>query len=272
VVLLVGSFDELTGVEDGAGADEGDQVGCVDRTPAGLGGLDEFERHGQPRGPCCRAPPSRRPRHTAKIDAWRRSRRCCLTDPERWFPNYVTGGKVGKLAILDLLGAERPDAQSAAGRGGLRRHHPSPARTGPAQRSLGDARVHLVAGPLRTRPGIAAERARGRAVLERGVPRGHPSAVQDKGQVVFYGAPGTVEEIPFYASYSYEDLIGACRRGGTRTAHKPGGQGDLVGRGARSTRRSSGATPTSSGRLLCGSSVLASSRGSRSVTPSTTAT
>lgn len=83
---------------------------------------------------------------------------------------------------------------------------------------------------------------------------------------------GTVEEIPFYASYSYEDLIGACRRGGTRTAHKPGGQGDLVGRGARSTRRSSGATPTSSGRLLCGSSVLASSRGSRSVTPSTTAT
>jgi hypothetical protein len=27
VVLLVGSFDELAGVEDGAGADEGDQVG-----------------------------------------------------------------------------------------------------------------------------------------------------------------------------------------------------------------------------------------------------
>jgi len=27
VVLLVWSFDELSGVEDGAGADEGDQVG-----------------------------------------------------------------------------------------------------------------------------------------------------------------------------------------------------------------------------------------------------
>ena len=53
VVLLVGSFDELSGVEDGAGADEGDQVGCVDGAPAHLGGFDELERHRQPR-PCCR--------------------------------------------------------------------------------------------------------------------------------------------------------------------------------------------------------------------------
>ncbi len=39
-----------------------------------------------------------------------------VVDPDRWFPNYVTGGKVGKLAILDLLGAERPDVEFAADR------------------------------------------------------------------------------------------------------------------------------------------------------------
>ncbi len=35
----------------GAGADEGDEVGCVDGAPAGLGGLDELERHRDPGGP-----------------------------------------------------------------------------------------------------------------------------------------------------------------------------------------------------------------------------
>lgn len=39
---FVGSFDELAGVED---ADEGDQMRCVHRPPAGLGGLDELEHH-----------------------------------------------------------------------------------------------------------------------------------------------------------------------------------------------------------------------------------
>jgi hypothetical protein len=42
---LVGSFDEFAVLEFGSGADEGDQVGCVDHPPAALGGLDEFERH-----------------------------------------------------------------------------------------------------------------------------------------------------------------------------------------------------------------------------------
>src|SRR5262249_60762026 len=32
-----GSFDELAVDEGGAGADQGDEVGCVDRPPAGLG-------------------------------------------------------------------------------------------------------------------------------------------------------------------------------------------------------------------------------------------
>jgi hypothetical protein len=46
--LFFGSFYELAGLELGSGADEGDQVGCVDRSPASLRGLDEFERHRQP--------------------------------------------------------------------------------------------------------------------------------------------------------------------------------------------------------------------------------
>src|ERR671933_3066261 len=49
-----GSFDQLAVDEGGAGADQGDQVGCVDRAPAVLGGLDEFERHGQPGGAAAR--------------------------------------------------------------------------------------------------------------------------------------------------------------------------------------------------------------------------
>jgi len=43
--VLLGSFEELAGLEDGTGADESDEVGCVDRAPAVLRGLDELERH-----------------------------------------------------------------------------------------------------------------------------------------------------------------------------------------------------------------------------------
>src|SRR5215467_4114886 len=46
-----GSFDELAVFEGGTVADERDEVGCVDRAPAGLGCLDELERHRQPGGP-----------------------------------------------------------------------------------------------------------------------------------------------------------------------------------------------------------------------------
>jgi hypothetical protein len=46
--LFVGSFYEFAVLEHGSGVNEGDQVGCVDRSPAGLRGLDELERHRQP--------------------------------------------------------------------------------------------------------------------------------------------------------------------------------------------------------------------------------
>ena len=49
VRCLVGSFDELAVDERCAGPDERDQVWTVDGSPAVLRGLDELERHGQPR-------------------------------------------------------------------------------------------------------------------------------------------------------------------------------------------------------------------------------
>ena len=45
---FVGSFDQLAVDEHRAGADEGDQMRCVDRAPAVLRGLDELERHREP--------------------------------------------------------------------------------------------------------------------------------------------------------------------------------------------------------------------------------
>ena len=42
---MVGSFDPFAVGEGDAGTDEGDQVGCVDGAPPGLGGFDELERH-----------------------------------------------------------------------------------------------------------------------------------------------------------------------------------------------------------------------------------
>jgi len=48
--VLVRSFNEFAVAERGPATDERDQMWCVDRAPAGLGGLDELERHGQPGG------------------------------------------------------------------------------------------------------------------------------------------------------------------------------------------------------------------------------
>ena len=45
------SFDELALEERGAGADERDEVWCVDRAPALLCGLDQLERHRDPGSP-----------------------------------------------------------------------------------------------------------------------------------------------------------------------------------------------------------------------------
>ena len=43
--FLVGAFGEGAVLEPCAGADQRDLVGCVERTPPGLCGLDELQRH-----------------------------------------------------------------------------------------------------------------------------------------------------------------------------------------------------------------------------------
>jgi hypothetical protein len=45
---FVGSFDELAVDEHRAGADEGDQMRCVDRAPAVLRGLDKLSTVARP--------------------------------------------------------------------------------------------------------------------------------------------------------------------------------------------------------------------------------
>ena len=47
LILLVGALDHHPLVERGAGPDEGDEVGSVDRPPPLLGRLDELAGHGQ---------------------------------------------------------------------------------------------------------------------------------------------------------------------------------------------------------------------------------
>lgn len=46
----LGSLEQDAGLESSAGTDQGHRVGAGDRAPAGLGGLDQLERHGQGRG------------------------------------------------------------------------------------------------------------------------------------------------------------------------------------------------------------------------------
>jgi hypothetical protein len=43
----LGAFGEVAAFEAGSGADEGHEVGRVDRPPARLSGLDELEDHGK---------------------------------------------------------------------------------------------------------------------------------------------------------------------------------------------------------------------------------
>jgi hypothetical protein len=49
--VFVESLDELSIDEPSSCADERDQMGRVHRSPAGLGGLDQLEGHGQAGGP-----------------------------------------------------------------------------------------------------------------------------------------------------------------------------------------------------------------------------
>lgn len=154
-----------------------------------------------------------------------------VADPQRWFPCFVTTGKVGKLAILGLLGGEPPT--------GL-----SPGATAAATNDLirerlesflpGDPwgmqefswwllqREHVPKQPLGT---LAKELSLPVEFLGQIL-----QLLDDKGQVVLYGPPGTgktfvalklaghiargggtVEKVQFHPSYAYEDFIEGYR-------------------------------------------------------------
>ncbi len=154
-----------------------------------------------------------------------------VTDPERWFPNYVTTGKVGKLAVLDVLG-EQPPAQLTPGAVAVASNDRIRQRLEP--HFPGDPwgvqeftwwllhRERVPETPLKP---LADELYLTEDFLARAL-----RLLDDKGQVVFYGPPGTgktyvarklagyiargggtVEKVQFHPSYAYEDFIEGYR-------------------------------------------------------------
>lgn len=154
-----------------------------------------------------------------------------VAEPQRWIPHFVTGGKVGKLTILDVLGMEAPGglgvgAAAAATNDAIRLR---------LQPHLPDDpwgmqnftwwllhREHVPETPLAT---LADELYLSEDFLARIL-----RMLDDKGQVVFYGPPGTgktfvarklaghiargggtVEKVQFHPSYAYEDFIEGYR-------------------------------------------------------------
>lgn len=155
-----------------------------------------------------------------------------VADPQRWIPSFVTRGKVGKLVILGLLGADQPEvavgaaaaaiASNDALRALLEPHFPGNPWLMQEFSWWLLHREHVPDAPLAT---LAEELYLGEDFLARVL-----RLLDDKGQVIFYGPPGTgkthaarkladhiargggtVEKIQFHASYSYEDLIEGYR-------------------------------------------------------------
>lgn len=154
-----------------------------------------------------------------------------VTDPQRWIPCYVTGGKVGKRAILDLLGVEGPDglspgAAAAATNDAIRErlepHFPDDPW---GMREFTWWLLHRERVPETPLAALADELYLSEEFLVRIV-----RLLDDKKQVVFYGPPGTgktfvarklaghiargggtVEKVQFHPSYAYEDFIEGYR-------------------------------------------------------------
>jgi MoxR-like ATPase len=154
-----------------------------------------------------------------------------VADPDRWFPCYMTGGKVGKLAILNQLGDDQPDgltagAAAAAANDAIReRLEPYLPGDPWGMQEFAWWLLHRERVPPAPLAALADELYLTVAFLERIV-----RLLDDKGQVVFYGPPGTgktfvarklseyiargggtVEKIQFHPSYAYEDFVEGYR-------------------------------------------------------------
>lgn len=154
-----------------------------------------------------------------------------VAHPERWIPNYVTTGHVGKRHILELLGLPPTPAGATTAqemidsndriRAALEPHFPEDAG------GMQDFTWWLLQAPpdLDALDRLARDLTFGREFIEKVL-----RLIDHKHQVVFYGPPGTgktyfaraladylsrrggtVETVQFHPSYSYEDFVEGYR-------------------------------------------------------------